>query len=1740
MLIMSSFGTFTAPLNNNANYKEGVVTSTEVNYSFVPQSDRYSIKQFNRDAFKKNQKAMRISRIKQLRSEKPKSDMIEKPHLTNYKKTSQQSSFEYVHKSLTQALFPASILDQAKSFVQSNSGLDDSVKRLFDVLEVLGALAISLPTCKTSTQVAAQFVLFIRSLTKDSITSNILKQADTRAWCTRLFGLDLFESQSSIPEEAGWLNMIPDLSEKWEAIRNAPLFSKISNMIAVAASIGLCSVTNLKWSVAGVDLFRVGTLQKHSTAVDLVGAVLDTVIVFIEGGYECFKQRSFAPLFFSSDASRDLDALYFPLIEMHEHAMVFNLHEKPIEIRGVTKCLTDLEYGSLLDEALELADKSHKSARGTWQQGVLEKRMEVLRKNRAAYKAKRISGCMRYAPFTIYIHGASGVGKSAVSQILMSDCLKASGANPDPTKTAILKESDKFDSSLKGDTEGIFFDDMGNTKVDFLDKSPTERMIDINNNMITYANKADLHEKGKIEIRPRVFVITSNVPLMNHGNAGSVCPFSIVRRADLHIKVEAKKDFQMDDGRLNSRKANSYFPGTSLVNDIWDLTLSVPHASSSRGTRSIDGTNVDKCYSIIDTLRIATTMCKEHFENQRSLIAKQEALVSSRKYCDTCLLGADLCSCVSEEQSSFGESFEYIASQFEFMGYFTDYCLSLIPYYFCDNLMVKSLYLLFNARSFLTCESMVRTTLFLSLSIVLLGLHLTGTDFPLPVIITCFLHFTIYISLLASWRDERLSVLAKRRDISMDLFASIRQSKKFQLCAMCLSAKLLYNFISMFRTVASVQQNALAPDNVEEIATRDREVNPWATAVVAKVHINDRTATMTHDQVVKKISQNLFHGTFLENGFAQTCDILAISGNTFLVPLHLFKNRKDMKVLITKSEVPSINSSFKGFMSVEHMIPIPGKDLAIVSIPSGGIFSDIIHLFPDTISASGSSTFMFRESSGRLRSDSMWITYTKDSESGGPGYTYNCPYNTFTGLCMAVAVANFKSSCIAGVHLRGVSNTPAGKALTITQGELRHALHTAHKKWVGAFPSHSNGTFPTIRYDTQVLTSQEIHPKSPINFLPEGSNIEYLGQGGQRVSMTHSSVKQTPISEHVTNITGVPNEHGPPSFHRWKMWQESLVYSANPGAGVEPSLIARAYTDYTNGLIDTFMSKPFAQMTRNELKPLDELETLCGRDGARFIDQMQKGTSKGFPLSGPKSDMITLLDPLDYPSHSCPAVCDKLILDETEAMRAKLKKGERCYSIFKACVKDEPTKIGKTKVRVFQAADWATQMLVRQYFLPIARLLSLFPVVSECAVGINAQGPEWDQLARHMTKFGSDRIFAGDYSKYDLRMPAALINAAFASLIEIAQTCGQYNSDDIVIMKGIASEIAYSCVAYNGDIIIHRGSNPSGQNMTVYINCIVNSLLMRCAYYHLYPAEMGNPEPFRTNVAVMTYGDDVKGSVRRGHDWYNHISYAKFLSERDMQFTMPDKTSEPTPYMLDEDADFLKRHNRFDEETGLIHGTLDEASIFKSLHTVLESKVVSLADQSAMNIDGALREWWQYGKVQYEFRRQQMREVAELSGLTHACKELDVTYEDRMKMFRSKYFDEEEDTPLPSAYENQCGVEIPFHADDHCRGTAFDPFFWWEHACANLSLFVYLILGVLIYFDKICFKMGRPDKRWLYVLLFTTGGFSPAKWVFHTALWTVVLPYFVPCYIWGQKALIVFSIDKVNYLMRDRRYDNYY
>jgi hypothetical protein len=715
-----------------------------------------------------------------------------------------------------------------------------------------------------------------------------------------------------------------------------------------------------------------------------------------------------------------------------------------------------------------------------------------------------------------------------------------------------------------------------------------------------------------------------------------------------------------------------------------------------------------------------------------------------------------------------------------------------------------------------------------------------------------------------------------------------------------------------------------------------------------------------------------------------------------------------------------------------------------VWIPNGGSWKDLRDFFPQIYPTTAiPAEFLWKDHLGAMHRSGTLFSPQKvgNGFASFAGGKYTLSFNTKVGLCMAPLVAETKSPYFVGFHLGGIEGTPKGCAGTIIRKHLDDAIRKL-ELLPGVLIGVSSGTFETEKYGIQFFEGSTIHEKSPLRKLPivdgKTPNIEVFGSCKGRVTY-YSDVVTSHISKTVTQVCGVANKWGKPKFRKGDPWHASLEHSCLPSHGFEGDLLARAVEDYSAPFVE-LLSEYHA--LREATRPLTRMETVCGIDGKKFVDKMPPNTSVGYPLSGAKRNHLTYLDPALFEGFNCPAELDDIFWVEFDKAIEGYRNGERYYPAFKACLKDEPTQLSKDKVRVFQAAPIVLQMMTRMYFLPIARILSLFPALSECAVGVNCMGPDWSELGEHMRHFGDDRILAGDYSKYDLRMPAQIMFAAFRVMIDIAKICG-YSEDDISIMQGIATDICYPVMAYNGDLIQHIGSNPSGQNLTVYINSVGNSLLFRCAFFSLKGVR--TKLLFRMICKLMTYGDDVKGSVKKGHDDFNHLYVAKFFAKHDMKFTMPDKESTPVPFMKDEDADFLKRKNIFCPETGYTMGALDEDSIFKSLHSNLKSKANTREKLAADNVDGALREWFNHGREVYEMRRTQMQEIAKRTNIDHICTQLDKDFDYQVEHWKERYLfgTELDEAPCDEEFEVQagpyCGDEfipyaLPF--DEHCNGSS--------------------------------------------------------------------------------------------------------
>jgi hypothetical protein len=244
--------------------------------------------------------------------------------------------------------------------------------------------------------------------------------------------------------------------------------------------------------------------------------------------------------------------------------------------------------------------------------------------------------------------------------------------------------------------------------------------------------------------------------------------------------------------------------------------------------------------------------------------------------------------------------------------------------------------------------------------------------------------------------------------------------------------------------------------------------------------------------------------------------------------------------------------------------------------------------------------------------------------------------------------------------------------------------------------------------------------------------------------------------------------------------------------------------------------------------------------------------------------------------------------------------------------------------------------------------LQLFPLRSECAVGINSHGPEWQQFHDHVHKFGSDRLIGGDYGKYDQKLSSQLLFASLRILIDFARKCN-YTKEELRVMEAMSGDIVYALIAFNGDLIgLTEGSHISGNSLTVILNGICGSLNLRCAFYSTYvPKTIDERIPFRDVVALITYGDDNIGSVSNEIDNFNIKTVSEFLAEYGQTYTMPDKESELVPFLDQDDFEFLKRKSVYCPQKGIHVGALIEKSIFKMLHCYLYSKKCEYTEEWA-------------------------------------------------------------------------------------------------------------------------------------------------------------------------------------------------
>lgn len=1441
--------------------------------------------------------------------------------------------------------------------------------------------------------------------------------ADSLREMDRDDGLVILETQDGEIKPISWHSTMDQAFSDWKSFRTSAMARKFTHLINIIVSSGMCATADLTFKVGNVSLFTPIIAKRQLAAGDVFEAFYEAVSGFMKGGWRVFHTGDVSAFFMEDDKIAEFDKFYSEIRSWHGYALAGNLRE-------YTE-IDDNEYQSRLTKSLEVGANLLKTIKKSqvFEWKYISDRVDRLRDYEVEFTQLRTRGGLRVAPFAVCLFGQSGCGKSSLTNLTVNAGLIYNDLSADKDRIATWADNDKFASSVRSHINAIIFDDFANTKEDFMDFSPAYRLIQVINNIKYLAPMADVFLKGKVSLNPYFCLISTNVEHLNAAKYSNE-PESVLRRM-YHVKVEPKPEF-CEKGILSKKKIEKTFGHTSCP-DAWYLTVRAYIAQNKRHVDlaafepiEFEGKRMIKV-SVHDYLRWLQLSSKIHFTEEAQYLANQEAVPVK---CEKCSLL--YCNCSRTDPVLQPNSGTWNDCSDATLGFFQRRAEDLKQCYEhgkTSSILATDSICSWWERFDLLPEKMICHPTVLKYGLIfwredIKQSLISGNSFFLFLMITFMwalptlsLLWLTLTTILCYWFTcatiQTYRIMVRNRILELkDVVSTFVQRWQFKYAIIGLGAIGIILATMRSRYTKLESHTGLDPDNIDEIQDRNDKVNPWLAVYSVPLPMSEPSKTTTSDNLAGSMATNLI-GVVSDLG--KTTLGFYITSNFMIVPTHFIQEHgeRDIGVRCFKTEPGRVGSYFRDKISQAFTVDIPLTDFSLCYITSGGSMKDFRKFLPeDSTLKRCPAKLITREimdSSLKviptLFKGSSLVAHTKCTFMGS---YYDLPIDTKPGMCMSPVISDAKGSLIMGFHLGGKGKL--GGCGTLTAAQVNHALgELATVDGVVLSASCGDlrpemGDFPTEMFGKSLFEGEEIHMKSATRFLTEGACIDVYGKTSGKAT-PHSNVSPTLMSETVEKVFGVPQQWGPPKMKgkgRFP-YQATLAHAAIPSLPIGSVLAksVRSIKDLTAGLKAKIPELFHA-------KPLSRVATVCGLIGVKFIDAMNFSSSPGFPLAGSKHPLLVDLDPKDYPEVGKPRTFVPEVWEEFEKIVATLREGKRCYMIWKSCLKDEPTKLTKDKVRVFQSAPIVLQLLVRMYFLPLIRIIQMNPILYECAVGVNAEGLEWDELWSAAMSKGAKRVLAGDYSKYDVRMPAQATIAAFDILIDIAEQCDGYTEEDIHLMKMVVHEIVYPVMAYNGDLVQLFGTNPSGQNLTVIINSLVNSLLLRSCFFTIYP-----DKEFKENCAFLTYGDDVIGTVSEFCTDFTHITYAEWLAKHDMKFTMPDKESTPVHYMTEADVDFLKRKCVYNEDLGQKVGLLSEDSIFKRLHSHILSKELTLKMHSAQNIESSLHDWFYYGREVFEQRKAQLQEVAHECEIEHLCPSLQVSYDKRVNHWRHKYLGEE-------------------------------------------------------------------------------------------------------------------------------------
>ena len=396
-----------------------------------------------------------------------------------------------------------------------------------------------------------------------------------------------------------------------------------------------------------------------------------------------------------------------------------------------------------------------------------------------------------------------------------------------------------------------------------------------------------------------------------------------------------------------------------------------------------------------------------------------------------------------------------------------------------------------------------------------------------------------------------------------------------------------------------------------------------------------------------------------------------------------------------------------------------------------------------------------------------------------------------------------------------------------------------------------------------------------------------------------------------------------------------------------PPDVHRALCDMTASLLSLKNEPP-------DRKILTIQQAINGDPNDRCLTSMNLKSSPGFPfvhlkhtqLPGKYEFFKEVADHNYEPTEE--------LLKRIDLRLEAAKRGQIVPVIFYDILKDERRSLAKVEsgdTRVFSVGPLDLNVLIRMYFGRAISYLQYNCVLGECSVGINPHGVDWKLMYKELTSF-YDNFIQGDYGSFDKVLPYQLIESVYGFFRDF------YNDGHDVERYTLYLSL-FSCYRLAGKQVYKPlGGNPSGNPLTVIINSLCNMMLVRLAYFNMYPTRT---LPLSSSLMIKVYGYDLLMGVSSDSPEFTFRSFKQFLNHAGLDFKEPKKTAKIYDYVPIQQVEYLKR--MFAVSSYGILAPLDMKSITEMVNWVRISP--DPREAIIQNLDVVRRELIYHGEETY-------------------------------------------------------------------------------------------------------------------------------------------------------------------------------